>query len=82
MASGEDHEVASLYELLRILLVSRVQDMIGGKPDAGIFKGRYPQMDIITYGPIEEDCHTRRERMDLESLRRCYGVLARLLALI
>ena len=50
--------------------------------EAGIFSSLCPEMDIITYGPIEEDCHTRRERMDLESLRRGYGVLARLLALI
>ena len=50
--------------------------------EAGIFSSLCPEMDIITYGPIEEDCHTRRERMDLASLERSYGVLARLLALI
>ena len=50
--------------------------------EAGIFSSLCPDMDIITYGPIEEDCHTRRERMDLASLERSYGNLVRLLALI
>ena len=50
--------------------------------EAGIFSSLCPDMDIITYGPIEEDCHTRRERMDLASFRRSYEVLVRLLELI
>ena len=75
-----------LREALRQALAER------GKPlkelslhvglEAGVFSSLCPDMDIVTYGPMEEDCHTRRERMDLESLRRCYGVLARLLELI
>ena len=50
--------------------------------EAGVFHSLNPEMDIITYGPIQEDCHTRRERMDLESFRRSYTVLVRLLELI
>ena len=50
--------------------------------EAGIFSSLCPEMDIITFGPIQEDCHTRRERLDLDSFRRSYDILARLLALI
>ena len=47
--------------------------------EAGVFSSLCPDMDIVTFGPVQEDCHTRRERMDLESLRRSFAVLARLL---
>ena len=47
--------------------------------EAGIFSDLCPGMDIITYGPIAEDCHTRRERLDPESLRRTRENLVRLL---
>jgi dipeptidase D len=50
--------------------------------EAGIFASLCPDMDIITYGPMEEDCHTRRERMNVESLRRSYENLVRLMELI
>ncbi len=50
--------------------------------EAGIFTSLRPDMDVITYGPIQEDCHTRRERLDLESFRRSYMILVRLLEMI
>jgi dipeptidase D len=75
-----------LREALRRALAERGQTLreeaLHAGLEAGIFSSRYPGMDIITYGPIEEDCHTPRERMDPESLRRSYGVLVRVLELI
>ena len=77
-------ENSPLRETLRRVLRERGQELteqfLHVGLEAGIFAGLSPDMDIITYGPIEEDCHTRRERMDLESLRRSYEVLARLIA--
>ena len=78
-------ENSPLRECLRRVLAERGQELTEESLhvglEAGIFSGLCPDMDIITYGPAEADCHTRRERMDLESLRRSYEVLARLLAI-
>lgn len=75
-----------LREALRQVLAERGQTLrehaLHVGLEAGIFASLCPEMDIITYGPMEEDCHTRRERMNLESLRRSYENLARLMELI
>ena len=72
-----------LRETLRRVLAERGQTLrelsLHVGLEAGIFHSLCPDMDIITYGPVEEDCHTRRERMDPESLRRSCENLARVL---
>lgn len=75
-----------LREALRSVLKEQgkeLQEMaIHGGLETGVFKGRYPQMDIITYGPIASGAHTPEEKLDLSSFRRGYGILTRLLEII
>lgn len=72
-----------LREALRAVLKDRGQPLqemaIHGGLETGIFKGRYPQMDIITYGPIATGAHTPEEKLDLGSFQRGYDVLVKLL---
>lgn len=79
-------EHSPLREALRGVLREAGADMqelaTHGGLETGIFKGRYPQMDIITYGPIAHGCHTPDEKLDLASFRRSYDNLVRLLAVI
>lgn len=53
-----------------------------GGLETGVFKGRYPQMDIITYGPIGSGIHTPEEKLDLASFQRSYANIVRLLEII
>ena len=53
-----------------------------GGLETGVFKGRYPKMDIITYGPISFGFHTPEEKLDLASFQRSYENLVRLLKII
>ncbi|MDR1794272.1 MAG: aminoacyl-histidine dipeptidase [Erysipelotrichaceae bacterium] len=46
-----------------------------GGVECSVFKGFFPDMDIITYGPVSEHVHTPDERLDLESFDRAYEVL-------
>lgn len=50
-----------------------------GGLECGIFFGMKPELDIITYGPVAEGCHTPEERLDLASFDRCYAVLCDIL---
>ena len=50
--------------------------------ETGIFKGRYPQMDIITYGPRMSGCHTPDEQLELDSFLRSYQNLVKLLEIV
>lgn len=43
-----------------------------GGCELGIWKGKIPQLDIISMGPINEGIHTPQERMDLASFERVY----------
>lgn len=50
-----------------------------GGLELGIFKGKLPDLDIVAFGPIMHDIHTPQERLDLESFRRTYTLLVKLL---
>ena len=39
-----------------------------------------PDLDIITYGPIAEGCHTPEEKLNLESFQKAYKNLYDLIA--
>lgn len=39
-----------------------------------------PDLDIITYGPIAEGCHTPEEKLNLESFKKAYKNLCDLIA--
>lgn len=47
--------------------------------ECGIFKNKFPDMDIITFGPNIYDCHSPNEKIELSSLERTYGFLIELL---
>lgn len=46
-----------------------------GGLETGIFKGKIPDLDIITLGPNMTDIHTPEERLDLSSFLRTYELL-------
>lgn len=79
-------ETSPLREALRKVLAERGQTLTEeathGGLETGLFKGRYPQMDIITYGPVMSGIHSPEERLDLGSFRRGYEVLTRLLEIV
>lgn len=82
--SYEKH--SPMREALRQVLRQQGQEMTElashGGLETGIFKGRYPKLDIITYGPIAFGCHTPEEKLDLESFQRSYRNLTYLLKII
>ncbi len=51
-----------------------------GGLETGVFKGKIPQMDIVTFGPISENGHTPEERLNIASFERCYTWLTELLS--
>lgn len=48
-----------------------------GGMETGILKGLIPDLDIITYGPIAQGCHTPEEKLNLESFQKAYKKLMR-----
>lgn len=46
-----------------------------GGLETGIFKGKLPNLDIITMGPNMADIHTPDERMEIASFVSCYELL-------
>lgn len=53
---------------------------VHGGLECGVFKAMDEDMDIVTMGPIMEDIHTPKERMDMASFDRTYQLLIRFLA--
>lgn len=50
-----------------------------GGCECGVFAAMSKDMDILTYGPITEDIHSPKERLDLASFDRAYMVLTSLI---
>ena len=79
-------EASPLRDALRKVLAEQGFQMeeqaTHGGLETGIFKGRYPQMDIITYGPKMSGCHTPDEQLELDSFLRSYQNLAKVLEII
>ena len=79
-------ETSPLREALRRVLREKGEELTEeashGGLETGVFKGRYPDMDIITYGPRMSGCHTPDETLDLNSFRRSYENLVRLLTVV
>ena len=79
-------ESSPLREALRQVLKEQGHKMAEfgthGGLETGVFKGRYPKMDIITYGPIASGCHTPEEKLDLASFLRSYENIVRLLKIV
>lgn len=64
------------------------RDMYGREPEfatihagleCGIFAGRMPELDIISYGPDMYDIHTFDERISIQSIQRVYEFTIKLL---
>ncbi len=79
-------ETSPLRDALRKVLSAQGVDLeeqaTHGGLETGIFKGRYPQMDIITYGPKMSGCHTPDEQLELDSFLRSYQNLIKVLEII
>ena len=79
-------ETSPLRDALRKVLseqgIQMEEQATHGGLETGIFKGRYPQMDIITYGPLMSGCHTPDEQLELDSFLRSYRNLTKLLEIV
>ena len=79
-------ETSPLRDALRKVLaaegVTMEEEATHGGLETGIFKGRYPQMDIITYGPRMSGCHTPDEQLELDSFLRSYRNLTKVLEIV
>ncbi|WP_240920459.1 M20/M25/M40 family metallo-hydrolase [Erysipelothrix sp. HDW6A] len=51
-----------------------------GGLELGIWKGKLPNLDIVSFGPIMFDIHTPDERLDIASFDRTYEFMVELLA--
>ncbi|MBR3227109.1 MAG: M20/M25/M40 family metallo-hydrolase, partial [Erysipelotrichaceae bacterium] len=51
---------------------------VHGGNECGVFSS-FGVEDIISFGPIMEDIHTPKERLDLDSFDRCYNILLEIL---
>ncbi len=47
--------------------------------ECGIFAGKRPDLDMISFGPTLQNVHTSDERMDLPSAKRCWDYLLEIL---
>ncbi len=50
--------------------------------ECGIFCGKLPELDCISFGPNIYDIHTPKERLDIGSVARVYSFLTELLSMI
>ena len=48
-------------------------------PECGIFSGRLPGLDAVSFGPQMHDIHTSRERLDIASTARTWEYLVAVL---
>lgn len=46
-----------------------------GGLETGVFKGKIPELDIVTFGPNMSDIHTPDERLDIQSYLSTYDFL-------
>lgn len=73
---------------LRNLMVEIYEEQYGEKPvvqalhaglECGIFAGRLPGLDCISFGPNIKDIHTPKEEMDAASVKRTWEYLLEIL---
>ena len=69
-----------LKEILKKQGVKMETEASHGGMETGILKGLIPDLDIITYGPIAQGCHTPEEKLNLESFQKAYKNLCDLIA--
>lgn len=47
--------------------------------ECGIFAGKIPELDCVSFGPDMKDIHTPKESMDVESVKRTWEYLLEIL---
>ena len=55
---------------------------VHGGLECGVFKNKWPDMDMVTLGPVGKDVHTPDEKLDLESFDVCYDLLKEFLRIL
>jgi dipeptidase D len=69
---------------LRETMITVFEQMYGRKPvvqsihagvECGLFAGKLPGLDCVSFGPDMKNIHTTEERMDTESVRRTWEYL-------
>ena len=69
---------------LQEVLSSVWQEMTGSAPEilsihagleCGVFSGKLPGLDCVSFGPNIRDIHTTRERLELSSAGRCWALM-------
>ena len=55
---------------------------VHGGLECGVFKNKWPDMDMVTLGPVGKDVHTPDEKMDLQSFDDCYALLKEFLRIL
>ncbi len=73
---------------LRDLMVEVYTEQYGNAPvvqaihagvECGLFSGKLPGLDCVSFGPDMKDIHTPKESMDVESVRRTWNYLLEVL---
>lgn len=73
---------------LRDLMCRIFEEQYGRKPivealhagvECGIFAGKIPKLDCVSFGPDMKDIHTPKESMDVESVKRTWEYLLEIL---
>ena len=69
---------------LRDLMIRIFEEQYGRKPvvqalhagvECGLFSGKLPELDCVSFGPDMKDIHTPKESMDVESVKRTWEYL-------
>ena len=73
---------------LRDVMISSYEELYGVKPfvstihaglECGLFLGKNPYLDCVSFGPALSDVHSPKESMDIASVERSYNYLLRIL---
>lgn len=69
---------------LRDIMVNKYRELYGKEPvvqaihagvECGLFAGKIPGLDCVSFGPDMKDIHTPKESMDVESVKRTWEYL-------
>lgn len=69
---------------LRDIMVEKYEELYGEKPvvqaihagvECGLFAGKIPGLDCVSFGPDMKDIHTPKESMDADSVKRTWDYL-------
>ncbi|MBR4656474.1 MAG: aminoacyl-histidine dipeptidase [Oscillospiraceae bacterium] len=93
-ASYDEHGAYPAWEYrrhspLRELMIRVFEELYGRKPvveaihaglECGLFSGKLPGLDAVSFGPDMQDIHTTRERLNIASAARTWKYLLAVLA--